>query len=205
MKQSERQERSRALILEAAAEEFARLGYEGVTVDGICAGHGISKGMMYHYFSGREELFLKCAGAVFTRLSERVRQVMDDACWDDISGAMREYFLERERYFADRPVEKAIFENAMFRTPHGLEEKVAELHEPLSELNREFARRLTERLTPRPGHTKEELQRYFEAIDRVYWPLLGSFNGESGLASVENMVRSGETLLDMLIFGAARE
>lgn len=205
MKQSERQERSRALILEAAAEEFARLGYEGVTVDGICAGHGISKGMMYHYFSGREELFLKCTDAVFTRLRGRLRQVMDNACWDDTSGMMREYFLERERYFADRPVEKAIFENAMFRTPHGLEEKVAELHKPLSELNREFARRLTERLTPRPGHTKEELQRYFEAIDRVYWPLLSGFNGETGLASLENMVHSSEALLDMLIFGAARE
>ena len=205
MKQSERQERSRALILEAAAEEFARLGYEGVTVDAICAGHDISKGMMYHYFTGREDLFLRCVGAVFTRLSERLRQVMDSKEYKDTSEMMREYFLERERYFASRPVEKAIFENAMFRTPHGLEEKIAELHAPLSELNREFARRLTESMTPRPGHTKEELQRYFEAIDRVYWPLIESYTGEGGVASVESMVRAGESLLDMLIFGAARE
>lgn len=205
MKQSERQERSRALILEAAAEEFARLGYEGVTVDAICAGHGISKGMMYHYFTGREDLFFRCVGGVFARLVERLRQVMDVVESEDTRTMMREYFLERERYFAPRPVEKAIFENAMFRTPHGLEEKIAELHAPLSELNREFARRLTESLTPRPGHTKEELQRYFEAIDRVFWPLLDGFTGTGGVASVEDMVHSGESLLDMLIFGAARE
>ena len=58
MRQQERQERSRQLIAQAALEEFGSAGYDAVTMDGICAGHGISKGMMYHYYANKDELFL---------------------------------------------------------------------------------------------------------------------------------------------------
>ena len=55
MKQRERQERSKNGIIEAAFEEFAEKGYDAATMDGICL-HGISKGMLYHYFSNKDEL-----------------------------------------------------------------------------------------------------------------------------------------------------
>ena len=57
MKQRERQERSKNGIIEAAFEEFAEKGYDAATMDGICL-HGISKGMLYHYFSNKDELFM---------------------------------------------------------------------------------------------------------------------------------------------------
>ena len=204
MKQSERQERSRAAILEAAAQEFSQLGYEGVTVDGICAGHGISKGMMYHYFSGREELFLRCVEEVFGGLRLWLEPLLERLDALEPRSAIREYFLARERYFGERPVEKAIFENAMFRTPRGLEERIEALHAPLGELNRRFTLRLTERLQPRPGHSREELQLYFEAIDRAYKTLLDAFTSV-GVRSVEEMVERSGRLLDLLIFGIAEQ
>ena len=57
MTQKERQERSRQEIFRAAMEEFGTRGYEEVTMERICSGHGISKGMMYHYYSNKDELF----------------------------------------------------------------------------------------------------------------------------------------------------
>lgn len=201
LKQSERQERSRARILEAAAQEFAKLGCESVTVDGICAGYGISKGMMYHYFSGRDDLFLHCVEAVFGRLRARLEPLLESTDFLDVSAAVRGFFAERERYFADRPVEKAIFENALFRTPRGLEERISELHVPLEELNREFMRRLTERLEPKQGCTREEIQRYLEAVSAAYKTLLDGFAGEYGVTSVESMVSSCGRLVELLLFG----
>ena len=50
MTQKERQERSREMIYQAALQEFGTYGYDGVNMEGICGRHGISKGMMYHYF-----------------------------------------------------------------------------------------------------------------------------------------------------------
>ena len=56
MTQKERQERSKREILEAAMEEFGTRGYDAVTMEGICGGHGISKGMLYHYYPNKDAL-----------------------------------------------------------------------------------------------------------------------------------------------------
>lgn len=52
MTQKERQDRSKEEICRAAMEEFGTLGYDKVTMERICGNHGISKGMMYHYYPG---------------------------------------------------------------------------------------------------------------------------------------------------------
>ena len=60
MTQQERKQRSKEKILAAAMAEFGTKDFDAVTMDGICFAHGISKGMMYHYVSGKDELFLQC-------------------------------------------------------------------------------------------------------------------------------------------------
>ena len=72
MTQKERQERSRALIIQAATEEFGTLGYDNVSVELICRKHGISKGMMYHYYRGKDDLFLECVGHTFVLLCQYI-------------------------------------------------------------------------------------------------------------------------------------
>ena len=68
MTQKERQERSRKEIYQAALEEFGTYGYDKVNMERICGNHGISKGMMYHYYSGKDDLFLLCAREIFQAL-----------------------------------------------------------------------------------------------------------------------------------------
>ena len=56
MTQEERKAHSKEVILSASMHEFGAHGYASVTVDSICAKHGISKGMLYHYYSGKDDL-----------------------------------------------------------------------------------------------------------------------------------------------------
>jgi AcrR family transcriptional regulator len=51
-------ERTRAAILGAAVEEFARYGLGGARVDRIAARAGANKRMLYYYFRDKENLFL---------------------------------------------------------------------------------------------------------------------------------------------------
>jgi len=44
-------------ILEAALAEFAERGYGGASMAGAAARAGIAKGLIYHYFPGKAELF----------------------------------------------------------------------------------------------------------------------------------------------------
>jgi len=51
-------ERTRAAVLAAAVEEFARFGLGGARVDRIAARAGANKRMLYYYFRDKENLFL---------------------------------------------------------------------------------------------------------------------------------------------------
>ncbi|MFT8245852.1 TetR/AcrR family transcriptional regulator [Roseomonas sp. BN140053] len=44
-------------ILDAALEEFAEQGYGGASMAGAAARAGVAKGLLYHYFPGKAELF----------------------------------------------------------------------------------------------------------------------------------------------------
>ena len=55
---AEVKEATRARLLAAAADEFARAGFERASVDAISVTAGYAKGTIYNYFPSKEELFL---------------------------------------------------------------------------------------------------------------------------------------------------
>lgn len=64
-------ERSKEAILTAATAEFAEFGYTGARVDNICSRSGFSKNLVYHYFGGKEELFVEVMAEMYKRFLER--------------------------------------------------------------------------------------------------------------------------------------
>ena len=76
MKQQERQKKSNEKILQAAITEFSASGYDKVTMENICTRHGISKGMMYHYYSGKDDLFLLCVQNMYQMMQQYLEENM---------------------------------------------------------------------------------------------------------------------------------
>src|SRR6266705_302522 len=68
-------ERTRAAILEAATEEFARHGLGGARVDRISASAGANKRMLYYYFGDKEGLFLAVLEAAYARIRSAEQQL----------------------------------------------------------------------------------------------------------------------------------
>jgi AcrR family transcriptional regulator len=62
----------RAALLQAAMEVFAQRGYRDASVDEIASRAGYSKGAIYFYFSGKDDLF-------FALLEERIDRPMREA------------------------------------------------------------------------------------------------------------------------------
>lgn len=63
-------EDSRSEILDAAEEEFAKLGFIAASTEAIAARTGVSKSMIYYCFKTKEELYLAVLKRAFTeRLS----------------------------------------------------------------------------------------------------------------------------------------
>jgi len=57
MKRTRDGERTRKRILDAAAEEFSRHGFEAATLSGIARRAKVSKQLIYHHFRSKESLF----------------------------------------------------------------------------------------------------------------------------------------------------
>ncbi len=64
--QSERRSATRANLIEAAQNLFAKQGYEATSTDQILAGAGVSRGAMYYHFATKQDVF----EAVFVATSD---------------------------------------------------------------------------------------------------------------------------------------
>lgn len=60
--------RTRERILRCAIREFAQQGYRGGRVERIVDDAGVNLRLIYHYFGGKEELYLACLERVFVEL-----------------------------------------------------------------------------------------------------------------------------------------
>ena len=72
------EERKRDLI-QAAIRDIAAHGYDAVTVATICEEAGFSRGLIGHYFSGKDELLHEAVKTVATELGAAIRSAADAA------------------------------------------------------------------------------------------------------------------------------
>ena len=54
----------------AAIQELGTNGYTASTLNAICSNHGISKGLLYHNFTGKDGLYLACVSHCFSDVTE---------------------------------------------------------------------------------------------------------------------------------------
>jgi TetR/AcrR family transcriptional regulator len=69
-------EQTRAAILKAAIDEFAREGVEGARTDAIARAAKVNKALLYYYFKDKETLYGAALDAVFAGLTERIAEVL---------------------------------------------------------------------------------------------------------------------------------
>lgn len=205
MTQKERQERSKKEILQAAMEEFGSHNYADVTMEQICVNHGISKGMMYHYYANKDELFLLCVKEMFRQLEEQVAHDMAKLAQQPVMERVRNFLLIREYFFQLHPHLKLIFENALFRTPKHLADDIQQLRRPLAERNRQFFEQVILQLPLREGISAQEAMHYFEGMEYIFWELIIQYQPKEELLDLHAFSVTAGRLLDMILFGIVRQ
>ena len=201
MTQKERQEHSRKEILQAALDEFGTYDYAQVTVDNICARHNISKGMLYHYYAGKDDLFLLCVGDTFEKLSEFVSQ--NEFLLQDCSAleSLTAYYQCREQFFEVYPERRKVFECAMLHPPAHLESKLRELRAPVWQINQHFWKRVVKQYPLRAGLEEEQVTRYLVSLDYAFQTILEQYNQAGKVNDIHDMLQIASEILDMMLFG----
>lgn len=206
MTQKERQAQSRKEILQASLEEFGAVGYAQATVDSICARRHISKGMMYHYYKGKDDLFLLCAADMFEKLSAFLAAHEPDAADAQPSAfaSLAAYYQCREAFFTAHPAYWKVFENAMLYPPAHLESRLRALRAPVWEHNRRFLQRVTQQYPLRDGLGEEQVIRYLESVDYAFQVILERYDAKNEARGFRDMLCLTDEILDMLLFGVMK-
>ena len=96
-------EKTRRLILDAAAEEFSEHGFPGARVDRISQRAGCNKAMIYYIYKDKQELHLAVLENLFEEKVKEVRAYLekDKSGLEDLFPILRAYlqtFLEKSAY-----------------------------------------------------------------------------------------------------------
>lgn len=134
MKREERNALSRTKILNVAMREFSAKGYEGASLNTVWAENAISKGIIYHYFKDKDELYLLCVNQCFEELTAYLKAYVKT-----LSGTPAQqlgmYFAARAHFFAENPLHLGIFCDAVFQPPVKLETAIADCRRDFDALN----------------------------------------------------------------------
>lgn len=198
MKRSERTELTVSKILEAALEEFGTNGYTGGTINSICK-RGINKGLIYHNFQDKDELYLVCLENSCQKL---VTMIEENSCGCD----QLQYMKLRMRFFTECPHEAHIFFEAILQPQEKLRDRIQLILQPFENINERIYRSVVSSITLRDGITEEDAIAYFRQMQRMF----NGYYSSSAYRSIalDDQIREHEMnlakLLDFMLYGIAK-
>ena len=134
MKREEKNAFSRQRILDAALREFSEKGYGSASLNTVCAENDISKGMIYHYFKDKDELYLLCVTDCFDRLTSYMQAAPENVS-STIEQRLNAYFDARLCFFAENPLYLGIYLDVILNPPAHLTTQLARTRADFDALN----------------------------------------------------------------------
>jgi AcrR family transcriptional regulator len=156
MKREEKNQQMKRRIMDSALQEFSRNGYGASSVNNIASIDGISKGIIYHYFSSKDELFLACVEECFDALTEFLRNKAR-AYQGDMANSLESYFSARMDFFATHPIYQRIFCESIMMPPQHLANAIQKKKHEFDALNILILEKLLQTLPLRQEISPEEV------------------------------------------------
>ncbi len=128
-------------IVESAIELFNINGYSGTSISDISKKAQLSKGILYHYFKNKDELYLYCANLCINEYMSYLHENLQNPILK--ADAIAENVRVRIQFFWEYPQYKTLFNYIVARKPIHLAKELIEIRQILADSN---AKRLEEML-----------------------------------------------------------
>ncbi|MGN1442813.1 MAG: TetR/AcrR family transcriptional regulator [Acutalibacteraceae bacterium] len=200
MKKDLKTEMTKERILKAAREEFALYGYDGATVNQICQKHNISKGLIYHNFESKEELYLRC-------VEQAVNEFVSYMSRQEFGTDFQLYMKERYAFFETHPYDSRLIFAVVLTDNAGFSEKLKQVKAGFDEFNKSVYLRVIENIKLRKGVSKQDVLEYYSLLQNILnGYLVGEKTAQSSFDSVfSNHEKSLEKILDFILYGIAEK
>lgn len=155
MKREEKNLQTRRRIIDSALREFGEKSYAEASLNTICSAGDISKGIIYHYFRDKDELYLVCLKECFDELTADLSERAITG-GDDVGRCLQSYFDARIAFFGEHPLYLKLFSSAVINPPQHLREAIAAVKSEFDRLNIRVLTDLLKKVRLRPGITVDE-------------------------------------------------
>lgn len=103
---------SKEKIMKVAIEEFALNGYKGASTNNVCKNAKISKGLLYHYYSSKENLYLSVLEYTINKFKKNIKIDIEDSSKKGVD-YISEYFNAKFRFFSENPLYSKVIINSL--------------------------------------------------------------------------------------------
>lgn len=198
MKQTEKTQRTVSKILDAAIVEFGKNGYAGGTVNQICSA-GISKGLIYHNFEGKDDLYLVC-------LDQSCQMLLKYLQEQDRTRDLESYMTARRDFFRKNPNEARIIFEALLSPPAHLSAKIGQALSGFNELNEKMYSKTLDSIVLRDGISRQDAVSYFHLMQLMLNGYFSSpaFQNADPSERVETHEMIVSKLLECMLYGIAK-
>ena len=206
LKREEKNALTRQRIVDAAMEEFAHKGYERASLNEACAGRGFSKGIIYHYFRDKDELYLLCVQLCFDEMTAALQQAAQ-TLQGPAGAQLQAYFDARNRFFAGHPLHLGLFVDASFDPPAALAGRIRACRSAFDALNLAVLQELLQARPLRPGISAEtvaeDLRLYMDALNSGFRAALRE--GRPAAELLREHEERSRRYIDILLYGVLEE
>lgn len=195
MKKEDKTKISKSRIIEAAIMEFGTNGYQGASLNSVCAS-GISKGLLYHNFENKDALYLSCMERCFHEIVEYFQA-------QELENSLECYMDKRQHFFNAHPYHARMFMECISQPPLHLLPALQEIQKGFNEMNQQFIVSMLDSLPLRNSITKEDAYQYFLFIQSMFNNSFATPQVQH--ANVDNPMllheQSLPKLLDFMLYG----
>ncbi|HFI0293000.1 TPA: TetR/AcrR family transcriptional regulator [Streptococcus suis] len=196
MRKEEKTRLRREIIIAAALREFASQGYKGFVINELCKVDGISKGVLYHNFSGKADLYLACVQESF----EKALAIFFGE--DGQVPTLAAYMERRHKFYQDFPEHSHIFFEAMIATPSELEVAIAPQKAVFLDLNEQVCQKLLSESKLKDHIDEKRAMAYLRLIQDMFRSYYLTVSSDSSLTDlVSGYEHQLSQVLDMMIYG----
>lgn len=204
MRQKEKNTISQYKIFQAALEEFGNYSYDKSSINRICEIGKISKGVMYHYFKEKDELYLLCVKYCFDLMVDYYKENLnEDLGWRE---GIKTFLEIRYKFFTKYPNMQKIFFNTLIGEPKHLVNEIANIKKEFDEFTFNFARKNILKMKIRENLEVEDIIAFIEFTQNGLNEKLHKKVQETGdIEKVfEEYDENIEKWLDILLYGIVK-
>lgn len=193
MKQETKTKLTREKIINAAMQEFGTNGYEKASVNALCERHKISKGLIYHNFQSKDEVYLICVHKMFLELTEYIKNNLNHETTNP-EIRLKSYLISRLSFFQNNHIFQKLYWDAMVFPPVHLVKQMDKIKNEFDCSNVLIIRELIEGLDLRTDICRQKIISSFcqsiDLLEPISWR-----NADEHLDEKEFLI------LDLLLYG----